>query len=204
MNAAQEILEIEIGEAVLRVPKHIAAQTYLRSIIEAPAPRTAISNIPNIGDFWPGQGGINAGLMRGENGSPDYFLIVPTDPTAYCESITWGGRGKEEPESCSTFDGLANTRALAASKQSHPAAEWAATLTIDGHSDFYLPARRELRLCWVNVPELFVDGWHWSSTQCSAYGAWCQDFGDGDQYSIDKVSELRARAVRRFVNPLVI
>jgi len=32
--------------------------------------------IPPIGEIWPGQGGIYAGIMRGRDGKPDYHLIV--------------------------------------------------------------------------------------------------------------------------------
>lgn len=154
---------------------------------------------PSIGQPWPGQGGIYAGLMRGENGTPDYHLIVPTSPTAAVDVIPWGSHGKSEDGAISDADGLANTRALVDSKHSHPAAEWAACLEVDEHRDFYLPARRELRLCWVNVPELFPEGWHWSSTQYSPHFAWLQVFGGGDQSLVHEDIEFRARAVRRIL-----
>lgn len=34
------------------------------------------ATIPRIGDYWPGQGGIYAGLQRGNAGETDYHLIV--------------------------------------------------------------------------------------------------------------------------------
>lgn len=37
---------------------------------------------PAIGQQWPGQGGIYAGLARGRNGAPDYHLIVGPELTA--------------------------------------------------------------------------------------------------------------------------
>lgn len=152
---------------------------------------------PAIGQLWAEQGGIYVGLMRGENGAPDYHLIVAADPAGSIEAISWGSSGQEEPGATSSLDGLANTRALLDSPHDHPAAQWAAGLQIDGHHDFYLPARRELRLCWVNVPELFEEAWYWSSTQYSPYGAWFQYFVGGDQDNVHKGTEGRARAVRR-------
>ncbi len=160
------------------------------------AKQTAVKP-PKIGEFWHEEGGVYAGLMRGENGQSDCHLIIPTAPEAYVEEIKWGGYGKDESGANSSFDGLANTTALNESEIKHPAAQWAAALVIDGRSDFYLPSRRELRLAWVNVPELFVDGWYWSSTQYSADTAFCQDFGDGGQHYGHKTNEFRARAVRR-------
>ncbi|MBP4048991.1 DUF1566 domain-containing protein [Chromobacterium violaceum] len=194
----QGTIQLAIGKAMLHAPADEAARVLIEHFTR-PDSKPAIT-LPKIGEPWPEQGGVYAGLMRGENGQPDYHLIVAADPAAYLEEIAWGGYGEDEPGAKSEFDGLANTQALVASEQSHPVAEWAAALTIDGHQDLYLPARRELRLCWVNVPELFKDGWHWSSTQASPCHAWFQAFGDGLQGTHRKNDELRARAVRRFVN----
>lgn len=155
--------------------------------------------ILRIGQEWPEQGGILAGMMRGENGAPDYFLILPTDPAAYKTEIEWGGYGQDEPGAKHEHDGRANTIALVESKIDHPAAQWAAGLTIAGHKDFYLPARRELRMLWCNVADQFEPGWYWSSTQASAYDAWDQNFVGGYQDGSVKNCRGRVRAVRRYV-----
>jgi hypothetical protein len=152
---------------------------------------------PKIGEVWPSQGGIVGALMRGINGNPDYYLILPTDPAAYNKAIAWGERGKDIKGATCSYDGLANTQALIKASTKTPAADWAANLLIDDHDDFYLPSRRELRALWVNVPELFEDGYYWTSTQYSANNAWDQDFADGYQNYWDKGDEDRARAVRR-------
>ncbi|MES2181606.1 MAG: hypothetical protein V4493_05870 [Pseudomonadota bacterium] len=121
--------------------------------------------VPDIGQQWPEQGGVNAGLMRGENGKPDYFLIVASDDTGKISSIEWGGYKTETPGAHHEFDGMENTIALLRTETKHPAAEWATSLIIEGHNDFYLPSRRELALLYANVPEQFEGVWHWSSTQ---------------------------------------
>ena len=183
------ILDRHVG-AVLK--ETVALAKHKKSKLKAPA----------IGSYWLDQGGIYAGMVRGEDGTPDYHLIVPTDPAGQVDKIKWGGAGKEEPSTTSHRDGKANTNALCNSHHEHPAAKWTFTLSIQGHSDWYLPARHELRLCFLNVPEQFdTDGWYWSSTQCSPYGAWVQDFVDGGQLGYGKDLALRARAVRRVVNP---
>lgn len=167
--------------------------------LAAPSIPTALRPV-RVGEFWAEQGGVLAGLMRGENGKPDYFLIVPTDPTAEVGSIEWGGKGDNEPNACSELDGKANTLALAVdSAIEHPAAQWAHELAIGQFDDFYLPARRELSLMYANVPELFKKEWHWSSTQYSEASAWLQDFYDGAQCHNWKYSYTRARAVRRLL-----
>jgi len=136
---------------------------------------------PRIGDVWHDQGGVYAGLMRGVNGGRDYHLIVPAGAEAFVESIAWGAEGEDEPGATSEWDGHANTVALVNSPHGHPAAEWAAGLSIGGHQDFYLPSRREARLCWVNVPELFTPHWYWTSSQSSRRHAWYQFFNVGTQ-----------------------
>lgn len=204
MQVTDDTITLDVGDAKLTLPIKSIVQGILQQALDSTRnatetkPLATASTIPAIGQYWPGEGGINAGLMRGENGQPDYWLIVPTDAAASTKT-TWGGYEIDEDDAQSEFDGLANTRALCESDISHPAAEWAAGLVIDGHNDYYLPARRELSLCYANAPELFEKVWHWSSTQYSAYGAWVQYFVDGSQGYLHKGYEYRARAVRRKV-----
>jgi hypothetical protein len=157
-----------------------------------------MQNIPKIGEPWPEQGGVNAGLMRGVNGKPDYFLIISSDPSGKNSGLEWGGYGTQAPGATCEFDGLLNTTDLLKAETDHPAASFAAGVVIDGHNDFYLPARRELSLMYANCPELFETSWHWSSTQFSADNAWVQDFGGGSQRIGTKCYSYAVRAVRRY------
>ena len=153
---------------------------------------------PAIGQFWRGQGGVYAGLMRGAEGKPDYHLIVATAHVGNLANLKWGGYGSEVKGATSDTDGLANTQALLADSEGHPVLDVIRGLNVEGHTDFYLPARRELSLCFANVRELFeTDDWFWSSTQDSANDAWYQRFNDGLQYWLSKYDRGRARAVRR-------
>jgi hypothetical protein len=195
------MITVDIGDGHITVPTESLVGAWLDRVMgkkPAPAPFMAV---PRIGAEWPGQGGIYAGIMRGEDGQPDYHLIVPTDPAAYNAEIAWGSPGQDMKDACSEFDGFANTVALMQSEHSHPAAEWAADIEIGELCDFYLPSRRELRLLWTNVPELFAEGWYWSSTQYAPNPdyAWFQHFHDGGQYYGHKSAEGRARAVRRLI-----
>ncbi|MBF8720220.1 DUF1566 domain-containing protein [Pseudomonas guariconensis] len=162
----------------------------------APA-ATSQPDVPALGSYWPGQGGYNGGLVRGENGAPDYYLIVPV--LAEQLRAKWGGYGDEVEVAASATDGLANTKALLADSNEHPAAKLASEFTADGHSDFYLPARRELQIAEANVPELFEKAYHWSSTQFSADGAYYMGFEDGWLNLDGKDYERLVRPVRRFI-----
>ncbi|MCE0873767.1 DUF1566 domain-containing protein [Pseudomonas monteilii] len=152
------------------------------------------AGVPALGSYWPGQGGYNAGLVRGEDGAPDYYLIVPQLTEQL--SAAWGGYGEEVEGASSASDGLANTRALLADSNEHPAAKLASEFTADGHNDFYLPARRELQLAEANVPELFEKAYHWSSSQRSANYAYFLGFEDGWLDFNHKSNEFLVRPVR--------
>jgi hypothetical protein len=192
----QELMEVKHAGATILLPHDTIVKNWLATL-----PGHANDNpaqTPAIGEEWPEQGGIYAGMVRGTNGLPDYHLIVahPVEEV----KLEWGPTGEKIEGADHEWDGLANTMALVESSNDYPAARWAHTLRLNGHHDWYLPARRELSLLYGNVPELFDKVWHWSSTQCSANGAWSQDFGVGDQYGDRKLTAFRARAVRRFIN----
>ena len=162
-------------------------------------------NVPaahlKLGEYCKTFGGAYAGAMRGESGQPDYYLFVAVGAHGENASIEYGGRGFNEAAASHPHDGLANTLALASSATEYPAAKWARGLVIDGFGDYYLPAREELRFCFINCLERFDKSWHWSSSQYagdSGY-AWGQYFDDGYQSVNSKAWKARARAVRRVI-----
>jgi hypothetical protein len=79
------------------------------------------------------------------------------------------------------------------------AMEWASKQ--GGETVASLPTRREQSLLFANLKEEFEERAYWS---CEAHEhesgwAWYQLFYHGYQYSLDRLIELRARAVRRLV-----
>ena len=201
-----EMLTLKVGDATIKLPAATVAQFALAAVIGQVIPTStppAVTappfpcSIPPLGNYWPGQGGINAGLIRAWGGGRDYFLIVPAGDKDEFEEVEYGPTGSEVSGADSAWDGKANTVALLASGKDYPAAKACAGFTADGHNDFYLPARRELQLCEANVPDLFKKEWYWSSTQRSANLAYGMGFGDGFQDFSGKSNELRARPVRR-------
>lgn len=201
MTAIQEVSRVINGA---KVTLSLDEETLFRNWLDAVSGRSTglLASIPDVGEFWPEQGGVNLGLMRRKSARP-YWLIAPTDAAAEKEAIEYGGYGVDEPGATDEFDGLANTRALVESKTDHPAARWATGVVINGFRDLYIPARREGLLMAANAPEIFKGGWHGLSTQYSAYTAWIQTFGGGGQISDHKGSQFRFRLVRRF-DPLIL
>jgi hypothetical protein len=150
---------------------------------------------PAIGAFWPGQGGVNAGLIRGANGQPDAHVIVCGSPAGEFQGREWGEYGKDVPGATSKTDGAGNTQAMA--DAGSQLAKDILALDIDGHKDWHLPSQAQLQIACANVPELFSkDDWYWSSTQLSRNTAYVQDFEYGDSLWIDKDLEHRVRAFR--------
>jgi len=168
----------------------------LATLAIAAEPAIAASGIPPIGEYWPGEGGVNGGLFPG--GDKPYYLIVPTGADAE-STLEWGGYGQELDGAKSPWDGQANTAHLASSNREHdhPAAQFCATFERDGHKDFYLMARREASFLEITVPEVFTQAYHWTSTQRSADIAYIMDFGVGWLFSYGKYGERLARPVRR-------
>ncbi len=175
----------------------VPIQMLLDQVLSKAGIKTA--SVPKIGQPWPGQGGIYAGVMRGEGDQPDYHLILAVDTTSIFSDIQWGGYGDTVPGADSEWDGQANTGAILSASGDHPAAEKVAAVMVDGHSDFYLPAKRESALLYANLPEQFEAAYYWTSTQRSAYDAVYQYFGYGNQGYGGEYDKLRARAVRRLI-----
>lgn len=150
---------------------------------------------PQPGQPWPGQGGIYIGTFPAQFGLPAHHLIAAAQD---CGRHAWGGHGHEASGAENQVDGRANTAALLADAQKHPAALAASKQNADGHTDFYLPSRFELLLCWLSAPQVFdKEGYYWSSSQYSRFTAWVQDFEYGYSLGGGKDCERRVRPVRR-------
>lgn len=149
---------------------------------------------PQIGSYWQGQGGFYAGVIRDTKTNERWHLILAEGQT----EATWGGYDQKCEGADSFTDGIQNTQRLHSDSQDHPAAQWTSSLEIDGHSDFYLPAQKELNLIYTNLQDKCAPRWHWSSTQYSATHAWDQGFENGYQDFDDKDTTLAVRAVRRY------
>ncbi len=106
------------------------------------------------------EGGFFAGLIsHTADGNPTHALIVApraTGATGTDYTLTtnyqWKTANTTTADTTSPFDGAANTAAMVtAGIASHPAAKFCVDLTIDGYSDWYLPARYELDIAYENL-----------------------------------------------------
>jgi hypothetical protein len=108
--------------------------------------------LPNIGDAF--EGGFFAGLISHTADSvPTHALIVApraTGATGGDYTLTTNPQWQSTTSTTgatSPFDGAANTALMTNS----PAADFCTGLTINGFSDWYLPARFELDIAYENL-----------------------------------------------------
>jgi hypothetical protein len=140
-----------------------------RFVSQDPVSVPAIATPPAIGEVWPGQGGIYAGVARGRDGEPDYHLILCAEaPTT---DFNW--QAALEFSKTIVADGH---------KDFTVPSRWESALLYANLQD-----------------KLDDDYWHWTSTQSSEHHAFSQHFYYGGQSTYSKDSERRCRFVRRSV-----
>jgi hypothetical protein len=116
------------------------------------SPPSAASNsvtpaLPAIGSALGG--GFFAGqISTAGNGIADYNLVVGPVASAQNTSIQWkttttGG------DPTSVIDGPTNSSTM--NSATYPAAQFCEGLTIGGFSDWYMPAKNELEVCYYNL-----------------------------------------------------
>jgi hypothetical protein len=116
------------------------------------------AEVPNIGD--PFLGGFFAGyISHTADGVPTHALIVApratgASGTGYIPTTNrrWKFSRTVTDDTLSSFDGFANTAAMVTGGiTNHPAAEFCVNLSIEGFTDWYLPARFELDIAYENL-----------------------------------------------------
>ncbi|MBD9585780.1 DUF1566 domain-containing protein [Pseudomonas sp. PDM03] len=198
-----EMITLKHGDTTIKMPASSLAKLAVASVFAQVLPPAANvqpitpASIPPLGAEWPGQGGLNGGLVAAHGDVPAHYLIFAAKDIGDHE---WGGRGVEL-KGLSKTDGYTNTQVLIGNddERKYHAANACAEYQADGHHDFYLPAAAELYQGWLNCPEVFAhDCYYWSSSQRSASHAFGMTFADGTQDNLAKSYELRVRPVRRF------
>lgn len=125
---------------------------------------------PRVGEKWPEQGGIYAGEVRGENGAPNYHLILVDQPEPaampWQKAMDW-----------------------AAGLKVHGFSDWALPTRREQRL-LFVNAREHFQEEWY---------WSGEQHAAHSDNAWVQDFGDGYQDDDWKDDEYRVLAVRRIV-----
>ena len=96
----------------------------------------------------PGQpfgGGYYAGKIN-QGGTQYYLIVAPLASGQAGSALQWKTSNTTTPGTTSVIDGPANSAAM--NNANHPAAQYCEGLTIGGFSDWYLPAKNELEVCY--------------------------------------------------------
>ena len=163
------------------------------SALAGSAPQLA-NGIPAIGEYWPGQGGVNHGYLKGRDGSPGFWVVAAVDADV---EGNWGSN-KEIAGEFSDWDGAHNTDLMVAGGSD--LAKKVRAYSADGHTDFYIGAPSEMHLCYANRDEHWKkDKRYWTSKQYSSLNAWCQWFDGGYATIYNEGLSVSARPLRRVI-----
>ena len=100
-----------------------------------------------IGDAY--EGGFFAGqISTAGNGIADYNLVVGPVSSAQ-SSLQWKTTNTTTAGTNSVIDGPANSSQM--NNASHPAGQFCEGLTVGGFTDWYMPAKDELEVCYYNL-----------------------------------------------------
>jgi Protein of unknown function (DUF1566) len=114
----------------------------------ASAASNSITTTPVIGQAFGG--GFFAGqISTAGNGIADYNLTVGPVASAQSNFKKWKIVNTTTAGTSSVIDGPANSTAM--NDATHPAAQFCEGLTIGGFSDWYMPAKNELEVCYYNL-----------------------------------------------------
>ena len=103
---------------------------------------------PAIGSAF--KGGFFAGqISTAGNGIADYNLVIGPVASAQSTTLQWKTSSTATPGTLSVINGPANSAAM--NNASHPAAQFCEAVTAGGFSDWYMPAKNELEVCYYNL-----------------------------------------------------
>lgn len=118
----------------------------MSGIVLALAGRTTAPSVPSIigeafgGGYYAGQIGVSSVAT--------HYLIV--GPFASANSVLQYKTARtDDPGATSNIDGPSNSASM--NNASHPAAQFCEGLSIGGFTDWYMPAKNELEVCYYNL-----------------------------------------------------
>jgi hypothetical protein len=126
---------------------------------------------PFGGGFYAGQ------ISTAGNSVADFNLIV--GPVASAESsLQWKTSNTTTAGTTSDIDGPANSTAM--NNASHPAAQFCEGLTVGGFTDWYMPAKNELEVCYYNLKPTTTSNNTGGGTNPNAVPARASNYTVGD------------------------
>jgi hypothetical protein len=95
-------------------------------------------------------GGYYAGsISTAGTGVADFYLVVGPVASAQSASLRWKTTATSTTGTSSDIDGPTNSANM--NNASHPAAQFCEAVTAGSYSDWYMPAKNELEVCYYNL-----------------------------------------------------
>jgi hypothetical protein len=110
------------------------------SVTTAEAPPTVIGQAFG-GGYYAGQIGVSSVAT--------HYIVVGPVASAQNLTVQWKTSNTSTAGTNSDIDGPANSTAM--NNASHPAAQFCEGLTVGGFTDWYMPAKNELEVCYYNL-----------------------------------------------------
>ena len=105
-------------------------------------------DLPAIGASYGG--GYFAGqISTAGNGIADYNLVIGPKATAQSAGKEWKTTSTTTSGTDSVIDGPTNSSNM--NNADHPAGQFCETLNTGGQTDWYMPAKNELEVCYYNL-----------------------------------------------------
>jgi hypothetical protein len=151
----------------------------------------------------PGDYCLNGDIYAGSPSAGKYLIAAPADESGTYEWSNISGIHDAD----SNTDGYANTQWLATSSgYTHEAADQCWNKTLNGYSDWYLPAQNELNQLYTDLHDNgglggFSDTNYWSSTDPNSPGVRLQNFLNGNQSNSTEHEYYAVRCVRSVYEP---
>jgi len=162
---------------------------------------TAPASCSSVGDVCS-DGSLFAGFVVYNNTSCEPLYV--TDNNQSTSSQWKNATGTNDISTDDHVDGQVNHANRGGTLANFPAFDLCESNTYHGKTDWYLPARAELNLLWLNRAAInanaagnFTTSYYWSSTEDGTVFGWTQYFGDGIQNYYAKTLNFGVRCVRR-------
>lgn len=121
-------------------------------------------------------GGFYAGQI-GVSGTATHYLVV--GPVASAQSVLeWKTANTSTAGTSSVIDGPTNSSNM--NDASHPAAQFCEALTIGGKTDWYMPAKNEVEICYYNLKPTTTSNDTSSGINANAVPARASNYTVGD------------------------
>jgi len=144
----------------------------------ASAASNSITTVPVIGQAFGG--GFYAGQI-GVSGSATHNLVIGPISTAQ-STLAWKNTNTATTGADSDIDGPQNTLDMVADGNStvYPAAHFCNNLSTGGQTDWYMPAKNELEVCYYNLKPTTTANFTGSGTNPNAVPARASSYTSGD------------------------